>query len=145
MRTADTHFRDIRVEDRAMIRAAARRAGLSVSQWLDSVINSAAKQTRQPPRSGSKKPGDAELTASALHKRMEHLAGQIEQLLQRNGARAESAIHADGIAQMRRLEDAINRLCDLLHSCTIEVPPDATYYAPPARPRLFSRLVATRN
>jgi hypothetical protein len=145
MRTADTHFRDIRVEDRAMIRAAARRTALSVSEWLNWAINSAAKQTRQPQRSGNKTVSEAELTTSALHKRMEHLAGQIDQLLQQNSPHAESANLAHGIAQMRRLEDAINRLCDRLHSCTIEVPPDPTYYASPARPRMFPRLVATRN
>ena len=145
MRTAGTHFRDIRVEDRAMIRAAARRTALSVSEWLNWAINSAAKQTRQPQRSGNKKVSEAELTMSALHKRMEHLAGQIDQLMKQNSPRTVSANPADGIMQMRRLEDAINRLCDRLHSCAIEVPPDPTCYAPPARPRMFPRLVATRD
>jgi hypothetical protein len=150
MGSAGTHFRDVRAEDREMIRAAARRDGLSVGEWLDTVIKSAAKQAGQPPRSADqqngKTPGGPELTTSALHKRIEHLAGQIEQLLQQqNSTRAEPPGHAEGVTQLRRIEDAINRLCDRLHSCIIEVPSDPTCYAPSARPRLFSRLIAQRN
>ena len=84
MRSAGTHFRDVRAEDREMIRAAARRHGLSVGEWLDSVIKSAAKEAGPPPRSAAQRDGKAaggpELTTSALHKRIDHLAGQIEQL-----------------------------------------------------------------
>jgi hypothetical protein len=42
MGSAGLHVRDVWAEDRAMIRAAARGAGLSVSEWLDSVIKSTA-------------------------------------------------------------------------------------------------------
>ena len=40
-------FNNIRAHDREMVRAAARRSGVSVSQWLDRVITQAAAEEEE--------------------------------------------------------------------------------------------------
>jgi hypothetical protein len=132
-----------------MVRAAARRCGLSVSQWLDWVITEAAAEkgarpAGAPSENREEALDDNELTIRAVHKRIDDIASQIERLAQHENCVPQPAQH-DG--SLLRLEHAINRLSDRLHTCILEMPSDPSYQyqQPSGRVGLFSRLLSARN
>ncbi|TMJ25213.1 MAG: hypothetical protein E6G96_16120 [Alphaproteobacteria bacterium] len=151
MQIKGAQFQDIRADDREMIRSAARRAGLPVSQWLDSVIKSAAEASEQPSPAatdhGNETPKAEELSMTALHERIAQLATQIGRLVQQNESASAASDRPEGMLQLVRLEDAINRLTERLHSCVIEVPYEPSYQLQQSSPKpgLFSRLLASRH
>jgi hypothetical protein len=77
MQIKGAQFKDIRADDREMIRSAARRAGLPVSQWLDSVIKSAAEASEQPSPAATDQGNETrkaeEFSMTALHERLHNL------------------------------------------------------------------------
>jgi hypothetical protein len=83
MRSGRARFDNIRPEDRDMVRAAARRSGLSVSEWLDRVITRAACEEDTARAATPKSETEAgESTLRAFHARIDDLASKVERLTQ---------------------------------------------------------------
>jgi hypothetical protein len=88
MRSGVTQSLDtIHPEAREMVRMAARRAGFSVREWLNSVIIEAAKEAGVPTVPRLFEEFDEPLPShkhnlAALHSRLDDLAAQIEWLAQ---------------------------------------------------------------
>jgi hypothetical protein len=128
-----------------MVRAAARRSGLSVSEWLDRVITQAACEEDTLGAATPKSETEAgESTLRAVHARIDDLASKVERLAQ-HAAWLPPSPH-DGAGQLLRLEYALNRLSDRLSACVLE-PVDAPYQyqQAPGRASLLTRLLAPRN
>jgi len=131
MKPTGSGFRDVRPDHRKMVKVAARRSGLSVSQWLDAVIiEAASKQGASVARSASetleKEQSNNELTIRAVHKRLDDLAEKIQQSTKRNPYLPEPMAHFDTRIQLLRLEDAINRLADQLRHSILDVPSNSS-------------------
>lgn len=148
MRSGGLHFTDIRPEDRKMVTAAARRSGLSVSQWLDAVIvEAAAKQGVSLARSASENREQEqsynEPTITAVHKRLDDLAEKIDQSAKYSRSLPEPMAHFDTRILLLRLEDAINRLADQLQHSIVDIPSDSgDLYRANGRAGFFSRLLS---
>ena len=119
---------DPSVRERA--EAAARRAGMSLSDWLNSTIGeSAPPNFRAPPEPRPAMPSQESRDVADIHQRLDSITRQIEQISRpapRNDApRGEAARGEPTVA--RQLNDAISRLDARLSQ--ISNP------APPGRPR----------
>ena len=93
--------------------AAARRAGMSLNDWLDSTVgDSAPPSFRSPPDQWSMTPSRETRDVADIHQRLDSITRQIEQISRpapRNDApRGEPARGESGVA--RQLNDAISRL-----------------------------------
>jgi localization factor PodJL len=102
---------DPSVRERA--EAAARRAGMSLSDWLNSTIGeSAPPNFREPPEQRSMAPSQEARDVADIHQRLDSITRQIEQISRpapRNDApRGEPVRGEQGVA--RQLNDAISRL-----------------------------------
>ena len=102
---------DPSVRERA--EAAARRAGMSLSDWLNSTIGeSAPPNFRAPPDSRPMMPSQETRDVADIHQRLDSITRQIEQISRpapRNDARpTETPRSEPGVA--RQLNDAISRL-----------------------------------
>src|SRR3954449_9676399 len=102
---------DPSVRERA--EAAARRAGMSLSEWLNSTVGEpVGAPSREARDSGPAMPGRETRDVADIHQRLDSITRQIEQI-SRPAPRADAA-HGDaprgepGVA--RRLNDAISRL-----------------------------------
>ncbi len=149
-------FNNIRAHDREMVRAAARRSGVSVSQWLDRVITQAAAEDEEATSASAPHP-ESRLRDSAIeavHARIDDLASKVERLAQHAARNPQHVIpqhiiprHAgDGPVQLLRLEQALNRLSDRLSACVFE-PAEPNYQYPqvPGRAGLLTRFLGPRN
>jgi hypothetical protein len=145
MRSGRTHFANIRPEDQEMVRAAARRSGLSVSEWLDRVITQAAAEEGTERAANPRSDMEAgESTLRAVHARIDELAGRIERLAQ-HAAWLSPSVN-DGAGQLLRLEYALNRLTERLCASMLEpVDPVYQYQQGSGRGSLLTRLLAPRN
>src|SRR5581483_8010043 len=92
---------DPSVRDRA--EAAARRAGMSLNDWLNSTLGESA-----PPnfRNGAPQPASAKSDVADIHQRLDSITRQIERISQ--PAPRNEASREQGVA--RQLNDAISRL-----------------------------------
>src|SRR5882724_5091799 len=102
---------DPSVRERA--EAAARRAGMSLSDWLNSTIgDSASPHFRAPSDSRPMLPGQETPDIADIHQRLDSITRQIEQISRpapRTEASRNDAVRAEpGVA--RQLNDAISRL-----------------------------------
>src|ERR1700738_2593342 len=94
---------DPSVRERA--EAAARRAGMSLSDWLNSTIGDSAPATYRNPM---QQPASREAHDVAdIHQRLDSITRQIEQI-SRPAPRSDAARGEQGVA--RQLNDAISRL-----------------------------------
>jgi hypothetical protein len=143
-------FNNIRAHDREMVRAAARRSGISVSQWLDQVITQAAAEEDITSASAPQpEPRLGDSAIQAVHARIDELASKVERLAQhaaRNPQHMSPQHTGDGPVQLLRLEQALNRLSDRLSACVFE-PAEPSYQYPqvPGRAGLLTRFLGPRN
>ena len=102
---------DPSVRERA--EGAARRAGMSLSDWLNSTIGeSAPPNFRNPSDQGLTAPSREARDVADIHQRLDAITQQIEQLsrpVPRNGAAQSEPAHGEP-AVARQLNDAISRL-----------------------------------
>lgn len=99
--------------------ASARRAGVSLGDWLNSAVGS------PEPASPKADPREAQDVAE-IHKRLDSIARQVEHM-----SRAPSAPKGDP-AVARQLNDAISRLDARLSQMSDSAPPNVPYRAAPA-------------
>jgi localization factor PodJL len=102
---------DPSVRDRA--EAAARRAGMSLNDWLNSTIGaSAPPDFRAPYEQRPPMPSEASRDVADIHQRLDAIARQIEQISRpaprHDAPRGEATHNAPAVA--RQLNDAISRL-----------------------------------
>jgi localization factor PodJL len=98
---------DPSVRERA--EAAARRAGMSLNEWLNSTIGASAPSDFRVPQDQSRAPlpsQDAKDVAD-IHQRLDSITRQIEQI-SKPAPRADAARNEPGVA--KQLNDAISRL-----------------------------------
>ena len=97
---------DPSVRERA--EAAARRAGMSLSDWLNSTIgDSTPPQFRSPADPQPMLPSQETADVADIHQRLDSITRQIEQI-SRPAPRADAPRAEQGVA--RQLNDAISRL-----------------------------------
>ena len=102
---------DPSVRERA--EAAARRAGMSLSDWLNSTIgDSVPPNFREPPEQRFTPPSQESRDVADIHQRLDSITRQIEQISQprprSNTARNDAPRGEQGVA--KQLNDAISRL-----------------------------------
>jgi localization factor PodJL len=102
---------DPSVRERA--EAAARRAGMSLSDWLNSTIGeSAPPNFRAPPEQRPVMPSQETRDVADIHQRLDSITRQIEQIsrpqTRSDAPRSETPRNEPGVA--RQLNDAISRL-----------------------------------
>ena len=123
---------DPSVRERA--EAAARRAGMSLNDWLNSTIgNSTPPDFRSPYNQRPAMPSEASRDVADIHQRLDAITRQIEQIAK--PAPRSEAPHADAPrgqpAMARQLSDAISRLDARLSQISN---PQAARPAPPQSP-----------
>ena len=97
---------DPSVRERA--EAAARRAGMSLNDWLNSTIGeSAPPNFRDPAYQRPMAPSQETRDVADIHQRLDSITRQIEQISQPK-PRGDTARNEQGVA--RQLNDAISRL-----------------------------------
>jgi localization factor PodJL len=101
---------DPSVRERA--EAAARRAGMSLSDWLNSTIGESAPPNRSAPEQRLMAPSQEARDVADIHQRLDSITRQIEQISRpapRNDASRDEPVRGEqGVA--RQLNDAISRL-----------------------------------
>ena len=96
---------DPSVRERA--EAAARRAGMSLSDWLNSTLHSPSGETSPPNfRNPESQPAPISHDVADIHQRLDSITRQIEQISQ--APRGNEATREHGVA--RQLNDAMSRL-----------------------------------
>ena len=126
---------DPSVRERA--EAAARRAGMSLSDWLNSTIGeSAPPDFRNAPRAAPAMPSQESRDVADIHQRLDSITRQIEQISRpapRNDApRGEAARGEPSVA--RQLNDAISRLDARLSQISSPAPARQAHDAGQAAP-----------
>src|SRR3954471_13118740 len=110
---------DPSVRERA--EAAARRAGMSLNDWLNSTIGAPAPSDfRVPPeQSRAPLPGQDAKDVADIHQRLDSITRQIEQI-SKPAPRSDLARNEPGVA--KQLNDAISRLDARLSQISNPVP-----------------------
>lgn len=120
--------------------AAARRAGMSLTDWLNSSIGSAGEPAAPAPRASAGAPPSPQNTpeVAEIHQRLDTIARQIETI--------SRPTERDQPPVARQLNDAISRLDERLSRITAPKPQAAPQpqpsFVPPARPPVAERPVA---
>src|SRR6185436_7843195 len=113
------HVKGVRPDARFSAHDAARRAGMSVGEWLNSVILESAGEDHDehayhdpyaPPSYRAQRPAYDPMAeqVAALNRRLDGLTQGFENLVRSSTASRSSSSEQDGTA--RRLADAITRL-----------------------------------
>lgn len=120
--------------------AAARRAGMSLTDWLNSSIGGAGEPVAPTPRTNTIPPLSPQNTpeVAEIHQRLDTIARQIETI--------SRPTDRDQPPVARQLNDAISRLDERLSRITSPKPQAAPQpqpsFVPPARPPVAERPVA---
>src|SRR5258707_8046940 len=120
---------DPSVRERA--EAAARRAGMSLNDWLNSTIGASAPSDFRVPQDQPRAlPSEDAKDVADIHQRLDSITRQIEQI-SKPAPRNDAARNEPGVA--KQLNDAISRL-DARPS-QLSAPPPVPPAPPPALPR----------
>jgi|1186.fasta_scaffold14479_2 localization factor PodJL len=142
MRATGPRFSEIRPEDREILEAAARRAGLSVSDWLDTVIMKAATEADEPPTPKASEKRENEnadpFAITSLHRRLDSIAEQMDALAKQMDVSQHLTSFRAPVESVR-LETALNRLAAKLDRYAIDAATHAEVGQAP-KPNFFSRL-----